>query len=883
MLLKKKCASLFVGLMILLVAVPLISSGSYGSGAYSAGDYNVGAVSAPDSGGSSDEGGSSWQCSEDEDCGEERYCLKYVCYDYSCYSDADCNLSVGETCWMHQCVKLFDVKIIDFQSPIQLGTEFEFTYFLKGMADISGDVEVHFWIEKDGEAVTSGHDTIYIGNFEEKTEKTKIYLPTTIDSGVYTFFVQLVYGDYIANTHRTVEIAVDESGVASIVGVAETAAKGFELYAIPVLIGFALFMLFIIFWMERKKIIAGINREERWVKKHKVTVSVSILFTLLGVLAYCLDRIGYISFQGVGRSFVDILSPFSSYFYYALGSIVSLIFLIVAVVLCKKNRVIQRIKSLLSERRKSESDVKVAKPKVVTKPVVRNVSFVSEHKKFLGVLFVAAFLMGLVGFLFYSGIFTIAFLQGLWNSVVGWFRSVVGWIVPFARTIPFYLSPQNEYFYPVMAGVVGFVVLLVLGIIVKRASLFEKFKEWREQKRVEDEKVENIKVRVEKFENFKEVVGKHKVSLIILGILVLSCGVVGALFYSGIVTVGQISEGMGNVADSIRSGWGSMVNVVRDFVLNVGEFVRDYCIPILSCIGGVVLILAAYLNRNNLQQTFYKTKDFVVRHKLFFLILLGLTILSGIVFYLFYSGIVTVEQISKGIGDILNSVKSGLQNFVQITGDFVLKVGSYIKSYYIPILSCIGGGVLILTAYLKRGSLTEFFGGLSYRLSGLSNKQKIITLVILVMMLLAGLIYALFGYGILSVEQFSSFFSNFGERMSEFGKNLVGGSLNLWDDVSSFLSGTFTSFLGWVVRSYIYLIAGVFVAIMAVVSYLGRENLQQGFFMIKDFVDRHKLFFLIFLGLIVVLSGIAFYLFYSKIVTVEKLKGIFDFIGNFQF
>ena len=957
MLLKKRGVTLLVGLMILLVAGSLVPAGSYGSGAYSAGDYNIGAVSPPtDSGGSSSEGGSSWQCSADEDCGAERYCLKHVCYDYSCYSDADCDIKTGETCWMHRCVKLFDVKIIDFQSPIELGTEFEFTYFLKGMADVSGDVEVHFWIEKDGEAVTSGHDTIYIGNFEEKTEKTKIYLPTTVESGVYTFFVQLNYGEYLANTHRTIEIMVDEGGVASIIGVSETAAKGFELYAIPVLVGFALFMIFIIFWLERKKIKAGIIKEEKWIKKHKVTATTSMLFVVLGVLVYCLNSAGFISLSAIGQFFISLSLWFkiniSPYFYYILSSVLVLIVLAAAIILCKKNHVVQRIKSLLKDWKKLARRKRgVVRPKTkrkleITKPVVERVSFVSEHKKLVGVLSSVIVLIGLVSYLFYSGIFTMAFLQVLWNGIAGWFGSVVGGSVSFAKIIYSYLSPQNRYFYPVIASVVGFVVLLALGIVVKRNNLLGRFREWREQKRIidgrrsKDVQVKVVRAKTERFEDFKEAMKRHRVLLIVLGTFILGCSVVGALFYGGVVTVeqisegvgnflGSVSEGVGNFLGSVRSGWESVLSVIKASVVAVGNFVKDYSVYIISSVIGAVVLLVSYFKReslaglfgkssgaisgmsnkqrviissilsvvslgvlvyalfyygvlsieqfgvsfsnlgrgiselgknmasplswviqnyvylvavilavvasvifyrkrNEVRQVFYRIKDFVIGHRSFFLILLGLAVISGIIFYLFSLRVVAFE-----------------------------KLGNFIQDYYVYVLSFAVGAILIWAVYLKRKGLVGFVEMLPYRFMGLSKTRKIVALVILAVFLLADLIYVLFYCGVLSAEQFSVFFSN-----------MVGGI-------------SFTVSLGSIIKNFFYSIGGVLVIALIVIFYLNRRSHGQMFYSVKRFLIEHKLFFLIFLGLVVILPGIMFYLFYSKIITLEKLRGIFDYIEGF--
>jgi hypothetical protein len=125
-----------------------------------------------------------------------------------CEEDSGC-AGEYEYCWEGKCVKIFDIKIIDFESPVNLGEFFDFTYFLKGMADIEGDVVIDFSIEKNNEKITSGSDTIYFGSFEEKTETTKIFLPTSAKSGIYEFVIQVSYGKYIAKSHRTVEIEVN--------------------------------------------------------------------------------------------------------------------------------------------------------------------------------------------------------------------------------------------------------------------------------------------------------------------------------------------------------------------------------------------------------------------------------------------------------------------------------------------------------------------------------------------------------------------------------------------------------------------------------------------------------------------------------------------------
>ena len=91
------------------------------------------------------------ECQTTSDCGPEKYCLN------------------------SQCLKIFDLKILNFDSPVQPGEFFDFDYFIKGMANISGDVNMQFWIEQNGEIITTGNDIIFVGNFEEKIDVVMEY------------------------------------------------------------------------------------------------------------------------------------------------------------------------------------------------------------------------------------------------------------------------------------------------------------------------------------------------------------------------------------------------------------------------------------------------------------------------------------------------------------------------------------------------------------------------------------------------------------------------------------------------------------------------------------------------------------------------------------
>src|SRR3989339_840039 len=92
-------------------------------------------------------------------------------------------------------------------SNCDLGEFCNFTYYLKGVAQIHGDVKVNFWLEKDGIKVTDGYDTIYMGDFEEKLESSKLFLPISILDGVYNFYAEVNYDSYYARASRAVEVS----------------------------------------------------------------------------------------------------------------------------------------------------------------------------------------------------------------------------------------------------------------------------------------------------------------------------------------------------------------------------------------------------------------------------------------------------------------------------------------------------------------------------------------------------------------------------------------------------------------------------------------------------------------------------------------------------
>jgi hypothetical protein len=281
-----------------------------------------------------DEYNISKSCFANADCAENQYCFNYKCYDAECSSDDEC--APDQSCWNLRCVKLFDVKILEFESPVKLGEFFDFTYLMKGMADINGDVIVEFWLEKDGSIASSGSDTIYLGSFEEKIEKSKIFLPGDVSSGGYSFIVKVTYGKYSAQAHRTVEILVKD-GVAELTLLPEEEdddSRSPIVFFMAGLIGLAVFVFLLTFYIARKKIAFKIKQGENWVIAHQAPVLLTSLFCILGILSYYFKLFKISTVPSYGSAAAINVSPyvsFNPFFLYFISAIVLMVLVILLV------------------------------------------------------------------------------------------------------------------------------------------------------------------------------------------------------------------------------------------------------------------------------------------------------------------------------------------------------------------------------------------------------------------------------------------------------------------------------------------------------------------------------------------------------------------------
>ncbi|MBS3162956.1 hypothetical protein J4467_03445 [Candidatus Woesearchaeota archaeon] len=182
---------------------------------------------------------------------------------YECIVDSDCDN--GYECFAHECVKLFDVKILEFGSPVDANSFFNFTYFIKGMANISGDVVSNFWLEKDEIKFTEGQDVIYLGNFEENTEYTKMFLPSDLDSGVYKFYIKVSFEDYSAESYRDIEI-VNHGDYYEILGAPEQ-IWNINYWLVGLILLLVLVLLYTLFYRREKIMSFNWGKYFGWLKK----------------------------------------------------------------------------------------------------------------------------------------------------------------------------------------------------------------------------------------------------------------------------------------------------------------------------------------------------------------------------------------------------------------------------------------------------------------------------------------------------------------------------------------------------------------------------------------------------------------------------------------
>lgn len=314
-----------LALIIIILAVPLLSAEDYGAGTYGSGVFGTGEIiTSPIPSGGGGGGGSSEspQCTTNSQC------------------------AYPEACWNGQCVQLFDVEILDFESPIKLGDFFEFEYLIKGMADINNDVTINFWVENnEKERITEGQDVIYLGSFETKTRVKELYLPSSVKTGTYKFSVTVSLNDYAATSFRTIEIIVEEStGTAEINLVPELSIGKYILYG---LLGLALFFIMvtlITFYMKAKlQEPSRVSRTEKPSSNHTafwVSFLIVVVLAAAGLYFLGLDKASSLIEEAINWT-IENYSPVFGW-----GAL-TLVLILLAILLWQKLEITEKILTLI--------------------------------------------------------------------------------------------------------------------------------------------------------------------------------------------------------------------------------------------------------------------------------------------------------------------------------------------------------------------------------------------------------------------------------------------------------------------------------------------------------------------------------------------------------
>ncbi len=126
---------------------------------------------------------------------------------YQCVEQSDC--PEGTYCVDNKCLKIFDLVILHADSPVEPEEYLDFSYFIKAMSDIEGDVTLDFWIEGQNKIIATGSDIIFVGSYEEKIEEAKLYIPSDAPEGPYIIYVKLTFAPYTITAHRNIEVKKD--------------------------------------------------------------------------------------------------------------------------------------------------------------------------------------------------------------------------------------------------------------------------------------------------------------------------------------------------------------------------------------------------------------------------------------------------------------------------------------------------------------------------------------------------------------------------------------------------------------------------------------------------------------------------------------------------
>lgn len=135
-------------------------------------------IEEPSSGGGGGGGGGSFSVSGDS---QEIY---------ECVNDEDCESDYS--CLSGICIVVYDLKILDFESPGRLGENFDFRYFIRRMINVTGDVKTTYWMQDEsGNVVGYGSGSLFLEENQATTNIGQFVLNDRVRDGSYRFFVRV--------------------------------------------------------------------------------------------------------------------------------------------------------------------------------------------------------------------------------------------------------------------------------------------------------------------------------------------------------------------------------------------------------------------------------------------------------------------------------------------------------------------------------------------------------------------------------------------------------------------------------------------------------------------------------------------------------------------
>jgi len=224
---------------------------------------------------------------------------------------------------------ILDMELSELPA-IKSGGMFEFSATFSFNKDTPSPLHLEEKIKRGDKVVWSRERDLEIKRSATITEDVG-----ELKAGNYQLELIGYYGDKTSKVSRSFSV--------------EATAEDYKRYVIPALVGLATFIFCFVLYWERKKIKAGIIKEEKWIKRHKVSIAVLGIFAIAGFTTYYLNKTGIISLPSLKEFFANAfalfksnilpyLSPQSKYFYYVIGSIIAVIILITLIILCKKKR-----------------------------------------------------------------------------------------------------------------------------------------------------------------------------------------------------------------------------------------------------------------------------------------------------------------------------------------------------------------------------------------------------------------------------------------------------------------------------------------------------------------------------------------------------------------